>query len=58
MLLNNDTICKTMQTIAYSKKLSQAFGVNTMYMLRSVLYKMTGQLWVMVCLPTTIPSYA
>lgn len=36
MLLNNDTICKTMQTIAYSKKLSQAFGANTMYTLRSV----------------------
>ncbi len=36
MLYNNDTICKTMQTIAYSKKLSQAFGANTMYMLRSV----------------------
>lgn len=25
-----------MQTFAYSKKLSQAFGANTMYMLRSV----------------------
>lgn len=45
MLLNNDTFRKTMQTIAYPKKRSQAFW-SEYYV--HVLYKMTWQQQVLV----------